>query len=238
MSKISKKTFENIKKESIKPTPGWVYGLKEDAIWAVVFVSLIIMIVSFSIIVGIFYETDWQFINYANISLYQYFLTIVPSIWLILFLISSFLFYEGLRHTKNGYKTENKFLFISSSFLILIMAVVLELPGYNLMLEQIGSRHLPFENDFEDTLMTEINHPENGVVVGRVTKVMSNSFNIVDLTGKTWLVSISNQELPSFVDNCHLVMVYGKTENDSIVSENLKPLYKNKYLIEYNPGCR
>lgn len=237
MPDVSQKTFESIKKEAIKPTPAWVFGLKEDAIWAIVFISLSLMIISFSIIFGIFYETDWQLISSADLNLYQYFLRIVPTIWLILFILSSIIFYEGLRHTKNGYKTENRFLLISSSFLLLIMAIILETPGYNLILDKISSNHLPYYNGFENALISEINRPDDGIVVGKISSLNNNDFDLIDFSGKTWHVQATSQELNPFIHSCHLVVVYGEINNDQIFVKNLKPLYKNKYLNEYHPGC-
>lgn len=182
---ISQIVLGRIKEEGLKPISKNVFSVKRVIFWTVVFISLIIGALAFSLVLSGLFNNDWDLYNKFG---FNFIFKTLPYFWLIslcLFVILCEYYYRktlhGYRHTLIvvvGFYMASSIIFGSIFYVFKISDLVEKSlggvpPGYrNIIL----NRHEMWC------------HPEKGLMSGRIVSIDGNELGVMDFDNFVWIV--------------------------------------------------
>jgi len=193
MKNISEKVFKRIKDNNIKPKPRWYFVTKNYFIWLTFGISVLLGSFTFSIILFMFKQLDWDIYHYLGDSFVKTVFISLPYLWLIFFILFIWVAYYNFIHTKRGYR----FRFISILLISLIISAILGTGlyynGFGERLENVFSKNIPYYNRLIYTCEKQWMQPHRGLLAGIITKteLSKNSFMLIDLHNNHWKIDIS-----------------------------------------------
>lgn len=241
---LSTKVLQQLEEKQAEPKPKWEFQIKNITIWVLGVLSVLVGAVAVSIITFSLRNNEWDLFEKFAPSRVQFFFTVIPYFWVLLFVIFIILADQIIKQTKKGYKYR-----LSAIIAITLFSSI----GLGLFLYDAGiGRRIDdsFQNGSE--LYAKVLHnrqdrwvdPEHGVLAGVVVKVVSPAeFVIKDFNQKDWQV-LSDNEAVRLEQRVKLIgeitgdMVFSASEIRPWIPER-PPLKRIKSLIERNnPALR
>ncbi len=199
---FDQKLVEKIKEEKIAPKPRWHFLLKNNVVWAIGALSLLIGAAAVSVMIYLLKYNGWELQEQTHKSLLEFFLLTLPYFWIIFLGIFIFILYYNLKHTKKGYRYPVWFIAVSGILSSIILGSIFYLLGVGQKIDNVlGERAPLYETVINRQIFFWFN-PEEGRLAGIVaSEVADGNFYIVDPEGNTWQISSSvNSDDPHFLD--------------------------------------
>ncbi len=192
MKNVSANIAERIKKEGLRPTPRWIFVMKNVAFWGLFVVVLLLGAVAFSLILFAVYEADFELVDRAVYSPAGFFLTVLPFSWIILFFLFLGLAVWVKRHTKQGYRIPFWLLITLNLSGSIAIGIVSFSMGGSEYFEDFFSRAIPGYMHMDDRKMEMWSRPEDGLLSGIILEISSDTVIILeDFSGKVWDIDLS-----------------------------------------------
>lgn len=189
---FDQKLVEKIKEEKIAPKPRWHFLLKNNVVWAIGILSLLIGAAAVSVMIYLLKYNGWELQEQTHKSLWEFFLLTLPYFWIIFLGIFIFILYYNLKHTKKGYRYPVWFIAISGILSSVILGSVFYLLGLGQKIDNVLGERAPL---YETVINRQIFFwfkPEEGRLAGIIaSEVVDGNFYIVDPEGNTWQISSS-----------------------------------------------
>jgi hypothetical protein len=189
MKKLSKDIIKKIKKEDISQRPKILFLVKNIALWGAFGLSVLLGSITFSLVIYAIFEIDFDLITHPKMPRIQYFLTVVPLVYMLSICLFLFLANFCITHTKKGYKIPIFFLLAGNILVSMIIGFMLYAGGTADFLDQrthIGDSREHRQREFWA-------RPEEGFLAGRIIEVSGDTlFFLEDFSGTTWTIETKN----------------------------------------------
>jgi hypothetical protein len=214
----SQKILEKIKEEKIKPTPKWHFLLKNYFIWAAFAISVLIGSLSFSVILYILTDSNWDIYKYLDKNFAEYLLLSLPYFWILFIIGFILLSYYNYKHTKKGYKYASYLVIILSVVISFVFGGTLFAFGLGEKIDQALSNNIPYyQQKIIENKIERWHHPEKGLLIGTVEEAISDEEVIVkDFENKEWLVKLE-EKIPKEIMEQRInkeIRMIGEKENE------------------------
>ena len=225
---LSENILKKIKKSGIKPRPRWQFVLFHALLWSVFVFSILLGGIAFAVIIRFVFGTEWDVaFRILPRGRFSEFLMILPYIWISALTLVLFLSRLIFLHTKNGYRFRPVYVVLVSLFISLLLGIGLYFNDTPARVEEVMRSHIPPYNALQNRRDRIFHKPEDGVVVGRIIEVKSDSLFLLNaMTGETWTVSLQSSALPlkgGVLSPNLMVMVIGdKTGEDTFEAEEIR----------------
>ena len=185
------KIINQIDTEKIVPIPRWRFLVLRVVFWFFAILSIVIGGFAVSVISFLFsdyYRHGLPVIPKDTTEL----LSLIPYIWLAVFVLFIMVGRESIKHTKKGYQYRLYIIVLLSIFLSFIFGCVLNFVGIGQMTHEFLNENVPLYNYSTYDSRKAWNRPIIGRLAGVVVSVQDkNNFSVVDFSGHVWHVRLA-----------------------------------------------
>lgn len=188
MSRLKDPILETIKSKNIRPLSKINTRMRAYSKWLPVAIFGILASLTISVDIFLIQEADWLTPEIFNRNPVTHILLTLPYLWLVVTAICLLCLFFAWRNTNYGYRVTNTSLIISLSVFIISFGFVL----FSLRLGDSIEYSLEKNQLYENL----VNHspdrwqkPEQGLLIGVITNIESDTLFIEDWTGDEWEVS-------------------------------------------------
>jgi hypothetical protein len=137
-----------------------------------------------------FTNSELGFYQMTHDNLMDFVLSIMPYLWIIVFVMFAIVGYENFKHTNKGYKHSFTFIIIFGLIINLLFGLVFHYVGLSKIIDQDLSSDRIFIKSSDSLRKGNWNQPERGILSGEVYSINgSSSFVLRDFNGNLWVVS-------------------------------------------------
>lgn len=185
------KIIDQIDTEKIVPIPRWRFLALRVIFWFLAVFSIILG--GFAISVMSFLFSDYHRHGLPSIPKdATELLSLIPYIWLAVFVLFIMIGRESVKHTKKGYQYRLYIIVIFSVFLSFVLGCVLNFVGIGRLTHEFLNQNIPFYNYSTYDSRKAWNRPVIGRLAGVVVSVEDkNNFSVVDFAGHVWRVCLA-----------------------------------------------
>jgi len=194
---ISQEILDKIK--NTQPKPRWQFLLKDYMVWFLASTSLIISSLSFSVVLYMFIDNDWDVYASISNSLLEFVFLTLPYFWLIFLGIFILIAYYNFQHTKKGYKFSLDKIFLASLVINILLGTFLYNIGLGQAIDDLVAKKAPFYKEIINRRQHIWSRVEEGFLGGIVLAIEAEYIIVQDIEGNTWTVSHFNTTTPDFV---------------------------------------
>lgn len=221
MKKLSQDIIGKIKKEHIEQKSEFIFLLKNIAIWSVFLISIFLGGVAVSLLMTALFEIEFDVFRHPVIPRFQYFLTVVPLLWILFVFVFFFLAHIFIKNTKKGYKIPLAYLLIGNISTSLFLGVIFYFSGGADFLDQ----KTPLGTPRHHHRMEFWSRPNEGFLSGEILRFENGSlFLLEDFQETIWRVDGSDLSEP-----------FWKTEEE-LIGKNIRLIGevsgKNEFFAE------
>jgi len=163
------KIQKNIEEKHISPKSKWNFVFKEGILWF--FGGASVLVGGIFVAASLFVIRNAHWSNYQlthENSFSEFFLEVVPFIWLILFSVFVFITYKFFRHTKKGYRYNFVFVVLGVFAASLVFGWVAFTTGIGYMVENGLDRKVSIYKGVESREMMSWSNSSKGLFVGHL----------------------------------------------------------------------
>lgn len=164
---IARTVLAKIKDEHIEPKASWHFRLKNIGMWVG---GIGAMLVGGSALSALFFgvrNAEWDAYGATHGTFIGFFFTTLPYLWILLGIVFVFLAYEGIRHTKRGYRHRVAVLVVGSLFISSFIGMGLYTVGVGYAFDSAAGR-LPFHKGTLEQKIERWVQPERGLLAGTI----------------------------------------------------------------------
>lgn len=190
--------LERIKKEDIKPYSRWQFYVSEWGIWILWVATVLVGALALAVMSYVTMSANYALYEATHDNFFTFFVAVLPYLWVILFIVMTYLAVVELRNTKKGYRYSTFQILASSLFFSIVMSAFFHLAGLGYMLDQSLGNQLSMYMSMDKMEQGMWQMPQNGRLVGVVTSDFDDEsdtpqlINFSDKNGNKWLL-ISNE---------------------------------------------
>lgn len=224
--KGSDKLISKMKNQNVKPIPKWRFTLKEWLIWFLLLISVTIGGLAFSVILFAIQQLDFSLVSHMSHSKFEFFLALLPFLWIVLLMIFLILSVISIKKSKRGYKfTPFKMVIINALFSILL-GTLFFIGGGAEWLDNAFDVSIEAYESINEKKIKMWNLPDDGRLSGTIEKTGDSTFFLVDFKNKVWEISYLNAFVsPSvFIEEGERIKIVGeKLSNKMFRADEIRP---------------
>lgn len=215
------RVLERIDKEVIIPTPRWQFSLSEGAIWVLWAGTVFFGAVALAVTAYVTMSATYALYEATHENFVTFLVESMPYVWLMLFLLLTYLAVFEIKKTKRGYRY-NTFLILGSSlFGTLLGAIFFHSLGMGYLVDKTLGQQLSMYMSMEKMEQKMWQMPQAGRLIGQVE--LSNSrrkadivINFKDGAGVLWRLSDNelNERERTLLLSGALVRMLGTTTSE------------------------
>lgn len=222
----AERIINKIKQEDIKPKARWKYTGRNALMWLVMLLSVIAGALAFSIILFAVQQIDFDLISHMSHSRFEWWLGLLPFIWIISLIIFTGISVFGLKYTRKGYKYSlKKLIYINITFSVLAGALFF-VGGGAKWLENIFADNIRGYESVQAKKMKIWSVPEEGYLSGYITNVEDSVLILKDFNDKQWTIDIGEARISIMVEliNDELIKIIGNMDSENhFTARELRP---------------
>lgn len=188
------KILEKIKQANVKPTPKWEFWLRNLALWLFFVIAIVVGSLATSVVIFTIVHADWAS-RLPDFSPLKKLLVNIPYVWLAIMLLFVVVAYFNFRQTKKGYRYSAYWVVMASVLISVVLGSVVYAVGGGERLEQLVYERVPFYQQMIKFRARPFVSPEQGLIGGVVVEINSDTVEVIDFTGRTWLIPTTSQNL-------------------------------------------
>lgn len=241
MENIIQKVLEKIKNSKITPKPRWIFVARNIFYWFLAPVFLIFGGLSFSIIIYMFLNNDWDLRARVGGSLFGFLIATLPYLWIILFILFVIAGYFYFRRTKSGYKYEFLKTVSYGGFIIVVLGMFFYFSRFGVYIDRNLSK-MEFYNRFSCPNAKMWNRPDKGIISGEVIDFdLNGNMKFIDINGKPWDVKFPKEMPLNFremiEENNNRIKIIGNRFDDAHFDlESIRPFRCGCMMEDCNCG--
>ena len=188
---ITKKILSKIKEEKIKPTPKWYFILRNSIFWFLVIFMTILGALSCALIFFSIFNLDWDLPIHLKVTPFFFFLKAIPHLWISLLAIFILIGIITFKKTKKGFLYQPLFIIGLIVPVSLFLGAFLYWFGLGDQMEYFLNTNLPYYRELNFNQRGYWNHPNLGLLGGRIVEIESDSiFILIDFDDEIWEVRL------------------------------------------------
>ena len=225
--KNSLKLLEKIKSRNINPTARWKFILQNTFSWGAFFISVILGGLAFSVIIFSFSQEEVILFSHFSHSKIEFFLGILPFLWIIFVFLFFIFSYFLLRHTKRGYRYPLFIVLGGSISISILVGIVLFFNGGAEKFEKIFSQKIHLYEGIDEKKEKFWISPEKGFLSGQIISLNINDeeseerrLEIRDFQGNEWRILYKENSVRQKVllEKNEKIKIIGETTAENIFS--------------------
>lgn len=188
---VADKVLAYIEKENVQPRSKWFFVWTNDLFWMLCFVSICIGALSFAIIILTYLNTELTLYRVDYDSFLSFLLEWIPVVWMISFLLFTYVGYKNIQHTKHGYRYSFSAVVIINLLLSMLGGIAIYTYGFAGAFDRQVERRIPGYRSVETIKKNIALQPHRNGIGGEVIAIDKDfiSFTIQDFQGGIWVVS-------------------------------------------------
>ena len=183
------KILDRIKKEEIKPIPGWFFSLRNAAIWLGFLIAVVLGALAFSIVLLAIQQTDFKITSHLTHTKLELFLGLLPIIWLILLVLFLGIAMISIQSSWRGYKFSILRLVTICTLMSISLGTLFFIAGGSQKLENAFALNVLTYKSIEERKIQVWSNPAEGYLSGEITKVNDQTFILEDFNKAQWQVT-------------------------------------------------
>ncbi len=218
------KLLEKIKEEKINPTPRWQFLLKDYVIWILGALLLLIGSLSFSVLIYLFKNNDWDVYEKLSGNFLQFILLTLPYFWILFLALFVFILDYNIRHTRRGYKYPLTIIVLASVFSSAFLGFLFYGLGFGEQLDYVLGRQMPFYEKFMNPRIGMWENPRDGRISGVVVeKIEPEIFRMMNRMQEEWIIDLSEANLPPgyFIEIGKPIKMTGKITGEQVFAVDM-----------------
>lgn len=227
--KTSQKLLEKIQASKITQRSRLEFVLKNSLFWTLFVLSIIIGGLSFSVILFVLSETEFDVLSQINDSRVELFIGILPFFWVISCIIFLLISIFGIRHSKIGYRYSPFWVFGNNIILSITLGASFFFAGGAEKIEQIFAENIPIYESVEEEKIAIWSMPEQGFLSGTIIEKRIDEKKILtikDFNGKKLEIDFTNALVRGRVllQKDEKIKIIGEmSKNNIFIAEELRP---------------
>lgn len=219
--------LEKLKAEKISPKPRWYFTVKNYALWGMGILSLVIGGLSFSVIIYLVRNNDWQIYNELDGSLAEFILLSMPYFWIIILALFLLFIYYDIRQTKKGYRYPILWLFTGSVVVSILCGSLFFTLGMGQYIDDILGQKAPFYNRMVNPQFMYWDRPDEGRLIGVIiSESRPGEYIIKDIRQKEWMARFDERVMlpPGGVIIGQPFRLFGEMMDNVFIIHRVKPV--------------
>ncbi len=188
---LSDKILSQISQERITPTPRWHFVLKEDTLWTVWFISVLVGAMGVTGSLYTFKNAGWEFYSITHTNALSFVIDSMPYFWILSLAVFMVIGYFNIRYTKKGYKYSLVAVLGASVLASVAIGSLLYVAGAGDLIDRKIAGKVPFHRPVSEFVKKAWQDSERGLVSGSVLSFSTSTEELYlrGFDGQVWLVS-------------------------------------------------
>ena len=188
---LKSKVLELIERDKIKPKTKLYFSIKDKTLWSLMLISILICSAAFSVMIFSFTNSELEFYQMTHDNFMDFVLSIMPYLWIVVFVMFAIVGYENFKHTNKGYKYSFIVIIIFGLIINLLFGLIFHYTGLSKIIDQDVPADSIFIKSSESLKKSVWNQPERGIISGKVISIIdgSSTFVLKDFNNNLWVVS-------------------------------------------------
>ena len=225
---ISQIALERIKDGGIKPISKSIFNLRRVIFWALVGLSITIGAISFSVILSILTNNEWDLYNRFGVS---FILKTLPYFWFVCVILLAILGDIYYKKTPLGHRPNT--IIIVSAYIIAttVLGSTLHFIGVGSVVEESISQNIPIYHVLVFDKDEFWSNGDEGLIAGKIIFVNGKSINIIDFNNSLWTINIEDADIigKTQIQEGEIIKVIGDAgENNTFIAEEIRPWGQSK----------
>ncbi|MFA5871557.1 MAG: hypothetical protein WC858_02435 [Parcubacteria group bacterium] len=241
MRNIIADTIKKIKDERIRPEPRWKYLAKKYSAWLSFFAVALFGAAVSSVVYFLLSQLDWDLSAAMPSFPLSYYLSLIPYLWIVPFIVIVFLAFFALRKTEQGYRYNFLKIIAAALGIILAFGTLTTLAGFGGKINGAMMHDFPGYDRLITTKESQWSQPEIGLLAGTINSVSENSVELQDLSGKDWQILIDEKTVvrPSVrLESGKMIKTIGQAQNNqTFKADEIRP-WQGKGPMNGNMGAK
>lgn len=218
--------IKKIKDQEIKPKPKWKFTYRNMITWMIMLCSVLAGALAFSIILFAIQQIEFNLIAHMSHSRFEWWLGMLPFIWIISLLVFVGVSAIGLKYTRRGYKYSIKALIIINITFSILIGSLFFIGGGAQWLENVFASNLRAYESVHAKKVKMWSVPDEGYLSGYILEVNDSDMLIIDFDDKKWTIDLRDAFISQMVELEHkeLIKLIGdKTAMDQFHADEVRP---------------
>jgi hypothetical protein len=188
---VADRVLAYIEKENVQPRSKWYFIFTNDFFWALGALSVVMGALSFAVVLFTYFNAEPELYAITHDSFLDFIFEWIPIIWMVSFVIFTYVGYKNIQNTRRGYKYPFSLIIVGSVLLSFIGGIVVYYFGFAAVLDTAFERHVPGYRSVVGLKRDIALRPQRGVIGGEVVDIANDfsSFTIRDFRGGVWTVT-------------------------------------------------
>lgn len=195
----SQKIIDRIKSDKIKPIPKYRFILRAVLIWGGFSLFILIGAIAFSIILFSIQQNTFDLLNHIKHSTLEFFLAIIPLLWLLTLLLILAASMWTARNSRRGYKLGPGKWLAYSTALSIVLGTLFFISGGANWVENSFSNKIELYESVEERKINMWNRPDEGNLAGMIQSIEKDTMIIKDFNLQEWKINISSAYIAHMV---------------------------------------
>jgi hypothetical protein len=235
----SKKIIDRIKEQEIKPTPKWIFTLKNLSLWLVFGLSVIFGALAFSVILFVVQQADFNMMSHLDHSRMEMFLGLLPIIWLIFLILFFIISIFCIRNSWKGYKFSAIKQIGISFVLSMALGTLLFVLGGGQWIENAFKVNVATYQSLDERKQQMWSKPTEGYLSGKIISVNDKHIILKDFKQQEWTIEYTDSFISSMVmlEKDEVIKIIGKKKGkEAFSAKEIRPWggHKNRPGIKRN----
>lgn len=193
---IKDAVLNRLTRDSITPTPKMWFWCTECLVWVLWVTTVLLGAISMAIFCSALVTRSRDIFEATHDSAWQFLVTVIPFVWIGVFAAMTVLAVFYLRKTKRGYRYPVGQIVGSSLLFSIVGGAVLHFAGVGALADRMLGEQMPMYMSQEKMELKLWQAPEEGRLVGILTSNDENTTTLLDVTGASWTLNISELRQP------------------------------------------
>jgi hypothetical protein len=225
MNTIKKKILDTIEKKHLAPRPRWQFVVKNNTLWFLAGLAMLIGGFAVAVIIFILTDADWDIFVYLDKTPLQAILTMIPYIWLVVLLIVVIVSDTGIARTTHGYKYTKRVLISGSILGSVLIGTLLYLFGFGHTLHKTLVHQMPWYQNMTYTKRDQWFNPEKGLLSGTIVSIGKDTLTLTAPDKTLWTAAAMMPEVFEEEDlsiGLHIKLIGDKTGDKTFTIQDLR----------------
>lgn len=184
--------LREIKQQEITPRPRWQFVMRDYILWSFLAAATIVGAIVMAIVFTVVSDHPWELMRFMKKGKLQFAFTVLPYIWIVLYVVIIGIAWKIAQETKHGYKRMT-YILATSLLLSIVLGMVLSVFAIGRTLLMTTQEYMPGAN----AVLTQdswLHDPSEGRIAGRIIAIddESNLWQVEDAQGQVWSVAVDD----------------------------------------------
>lgn len=190
--KADKNIIDRIKEEKVRQKPRWYFKSLMAFRWICYVLCLLIGAASFSVILFVIQQNDFNLLTHLRHSKLEFFLTLLPIFWLFTLFVFLLFSIVIVRTSRRGYKYHWRQLFVFNAVASMVLGTLFFMAGGAHQLEHAFAEKVSVYESVQQIKLRSWMQPEAGFLAGSIQSSNHNTLILVDFNNQVWQVDFTD----------------------------------------------